>query len=178
MSQQGEQQRSLYTQKKSLERKTEHIVVALAENKPGVLSKVTGMLRRRGFNINSLTAGTTEEPGISRMTFLVDGTKTNTEQLIKQLYKVIEIVKVSDLTSDKKVIRELALIKLYATKSNRSEIMQIVDIFRARIVDVGHDSIMVEITGDHLKIDSFLDLVRGFGIKEIARTGVTAMIRV
>ncbi|OGJ44150.1 acetolactate synthase small subunit [Candidatus Peregrinibacteria bacterium RIFOXYA12_FULL_33_12] len=157
--------------------KTEHIVVALAENKPGVISKISGLFRRRGFNIQSITAGHTEEKGISRLTIMVDGTKTNTEQLIKQLYKIIEITKVSDLTLDKKIVRELALVKLYATKSTRSEIMQIVDIFKARIVDVSHSSVIVEITGDSLKIESFLDLVRGFGIKEIARTGVTAMNR-
>src|SRR3989339_1393893 len=121
MSLSTEQRRSLYTQRKNVEIKTEHIVVALAENKPGVISKISGLFRRRGFNIQSITAGHTEEKGISRLTIMVDGTKTNTEQLIKQLYKIIEITKVSDLTLDKKIVRELALVKLYATKSTRSE---------------------------------------------------------
>lgn len=177
MSKQGEQKRSLYTQRKNIEIKTEHIVVSLVQDRPGVLSKVAGLLRKRGFNMKSITVGSTEEKGISRITIVVDGTKTNTEQVVKQLYKIIEVIKVSDLTMDNKIVRELALVKLFATKSTRSEIIQIVDIFRARMVDVAHDSLMVEITGDHQKIESFLDLVRPFGIKEIARTGITAMNR-
>ncbi len=177
MATQGDQKRNLYTQVKTTEVKTEHIVVALVEETPLVFSRIAGLFRRRGFNLKSLTIGQCEQPGMSRMTIVIDGTKTDTEQVIKQLYKIIEVVKVSDVSFDQTVVRELALVKIYATKSTRSEIMQIVDIFRAKIVDVRHDSLLVEITGDSIKVDSFLDLVRSFGIKELARTGVTAMNR-
>lgn len=177
MSQQGDQKRNLYTQMKSSESKTEHVVVAIVEDKPGVFSRTSGLFRRRGFNIKSITVGNCEKPGLSRMTLVIDGTKTITEQVIKQLYKIVEVIKVSDLSFDEKVIRELALVKIKANKANRSEIMQMVDIFRGKIVDVGHDTVMVEITGDNTKIDSFLDLVRSFGIIELARTGVTALNR-
>lgn len=168
---------SLYTQVKSTEIKTEHVVVAIVQETPLVFSRITGLFRRRGFHLKSLTIGACEQSGYSRMTIVIDGTKTDTEQVIKQLYKVIEVIKVSDISFDQTVQRELALVKIYATKASRSEIMQIVDIFRGNIVDVGHDSLMVEITGDSSKVDSFLDLIRGFGIKELARTGLTAMNR-
>ena len=177
MNQQGDQKRNLYTQVASKELKTEHVVVAIVEQTPLVFSRIAGLLRRRGFKIKSLTVGQCDQPGYFRMTIVIDGTKTNTEQVIKQLYKIIEVIKVIDLSFGQTVLRELALVKIFATKSTRSEIMQIVDIFRAKIVDVGHDSLLVEITGDSTKVDSFLDLIRGFGIKEIARTGVTAMQR-
>lgn len=177
MAKQGEQKRNLYTQVKKTESKTEHVVVAVVEDKPGVFSRIAGLFRRRGFNIKSLTVGNCELQGLSRMTIVIDGTKTITEQVIKQLYKIIEVIKVSDLSSDEKVTRELALVKIIASPSNRSEIMQIVDIFRGKIVDVSHDSVMVEITGESTKIDSFLDLVQSFGVKELARTGVTALNR-
>lgn len=169
--------RSLYSKISSTEVKSEHIVVAIVEDKPGVFSRIAGLFRRRNFNIKSLTIGSCELKGMSRMAIVIDGTKTKTEQVIKQLYKVIEVIKVSDLTFDETVIRELALVKIMATKATRSEIMQIVDIFRGKIVDVSHDFVMVEITGDSGKINSFLDLVKGFGVKELARTGATAMGR-
>ena len=158
MAQSGDQKRNLYTQIQSTEVKTEHVVVAVVQETPHVFSRIAGLFRRRGFHIKSLTIGTSEQLGVTRMTIVVDGTKTDTEQVIKQLYKVIEVIKVTDISFEQTVVRELALVKIYATKSTRSEIMQIVDIFRG-------------------KIDSFLDLVRGFGIKEMARTGVTAMNR-
>lgn len=172
-----QQKRNLYTKFQRSELATEHVVVAIVEDKPGVFSRTSGLLRRRGFNIKSITVGNCEKAGLSRMTLVIDGTKTNTEQVIKQLYKIIEVVKVSDLSFDEKVTRELALVKVLANASNRSEIMQIVDIFRGKIVDVNRDSVMVEITGESTKIDSFLDLVRDFGIHELARTGVTALQR-
>lgn len=177
MAEQGDQKHSLYTQIKTTETKTEHVVVAIVEDTPLVFSRISGLFRRRGFHIKSLTIGKSEQTGYLRMTIVVDGTKTDTEQVIKQLYKVVEVIKVSDISFDQNVERELALVKIFATKSTRSEIMQIVDIFRGKIVDVGHDSLMVEITGDSSKVDSFLDLIRSFGIKELARTGVTAMNR-
>jgi acetolactate synthase-1/3 small subunit len=177
MSKPGAQIRNLYTQVKSSEKKTEHIVVAIVQDTPEVFSRIAGLMRRRSFSLKSLTIGKSEQLGYLRMTMVVDATRTDTEQVIKQLYKIIEVTKVTDISFASNIQRELALIKIFATKLTRSEIMQIVDIFRAKIVDVGHDSLMVEITGDTTKINSFLDLVRSFGIKELARTGATAMSR-
>ncbi len=156
---------------------TKHTLIALVEDKPGVLNRVASLFRRRGFNIESIAVGHSEMPHLSRMTIVVDGTITTVEQVRKQLDKVIDVVRVSDVTSADLVARELALIKVKATSSTRSEIMQIVDIFRANIVDVGSDSVTVEVTGDEEKIDSLFNLLRGFGIKELARTGRIAMVR-
>jgi len=154
-----------------------HTIVALVEDKPGVLNHMASLFRRRGFNIESIAVGHSEVPHLSRMTLVVNGANTMVEQVRKQLDKVVDVVKVSDITSDKIITRELALIKVKATSSTRSEIMQIVDIFRANIVDVAADSVTVEVTGDENKIDSLLDLLRGFGIKELARTGRIALTR-
>ena len=156
---------------------TKHILVALVIDRPGVLNRVATLFRRRGFNIESIAVGHTEQPGVSRMTIVVDGLPSTVEQVRKQLDKVIDVVKVSDITEDGTVERELALIKVKATSATRSEIIQIVDIFRANIVDVGADSLVVEATGDEEKIDSLFSLLRGFGIKEMARTGRIAMTR-
>lgn len=136
------------------------------------------LFRQRGFAVESLTIGRTHDAHISRLTMVVDGSKTAVEQVIKQLYKVIEIRKVSDLTEDQKVDRELALIKVSSkTSAARAEIMQIVDVFRARIVDVAQGSLIVEVTGPTDKVDSMLSLLRPFGIKEMVRTGLVAMTR-
>ena len=156
---------------------TKHTLVALVADKPGVLNRVASLFRRRGFNIESIAVGHTEQPGVSRMTIVVDGMPTTIEQVRKQLDKVIEVIKVSDITEDDIVDRELALIKVKATSATRSEIIQIVDIFRANIVDVASDSLTVEVTGDEDKIDSLFSLPRGFGIKEMTRTGRIAMTR-
>ena len=154
-----------------------HTLVALVEDKPGVLNRMASLFRRRGFNIESIAVGRSEIPHLSRMTIVVDGATTMVEQVRKQLDKVIDVVKVSDISGDDIIARELALIKVKATSSTRSEIMQIVDIFRANIVDVASDSVTVEVTGDEEKIDSLFSLLRGFGIKEIVRTGRIAMVR-
>ena len=156
---------------------TKHALVALVEDKPGVLNRMASLFRRRGFNIESIAVGHSELPHISRMTIIVDGTTAMVEQVRKQLDKVIDVIKVSDVTGEGTIARELALIKVKATSSNRSEIMQIVDIFRANIVDVASDSVTVEVTGDEQKVNSLYNLLRGFGIKEIARTGSIAMTR-
>ena len=156
---------------------TKHTIVALVEDKPGVLNRMASLFRRRGFNIESIAVGHSEVPHLSRMTIVVDGATTRVEQVRKQLDKIIDVVRVSDITEDKIVARELALIKVKATSATRSEIMQIVDVFRANIVDVGSDSVTVEVTGDEEKIDSLYDLLRGFGIRELARTGRIAMTR-
>ncbi len=156
---------------------TKHTLIALVEDKPGVLNRMASLFRRRGFNIESIAVGHSELSHLSRMTIVVSGTDTMVEQVRKQLDKVVDVVKVSDITGDDIVARELALIKVKATSSTRSEIIQIVDIFRANIVDVASDSVTIEVTGDENKISSLLNLIRGFGVKEITRTGRIAMTR-
>lgn len=154
-----------------------HTIVALVENKPGVVNRVASLFRRRSFNIESIAVGPSEAPHLSRMTLVVDGATTAVDQVTKQLYKLVDVVKVSDITEEDMISRELALIKVKATASTRSEIMQLVDIFRANIVDVAPDSVTVEVTGDQDKIGSLTNLLRGFGIREMARTGRIAMVR-
>jgi len=156
---------------------TKHTLVVLVEDKPGVLNRVASLFRRRSFNIESIAVGHSELPHLSRMTIVVGGATAMVEQVRKHLDKVVDVVKVIELTEDDTVARELALIKVRATSSSRGEIIQIVDIFRANIVDVAPDSVTVEVTGDEDKINSLLKLLRGFGIKEIARTGRIAMAR-
>ncbi len=151
-------------------------IAVLVENRPGVLARISSLFRRRGFNIESLSVGTTEREDISRMTIVVKGDERIVEQVVKQLNKLIEVIKVSDV-SDNSVHRELALIKVTATPDKRAEIIEIANIFRARIVDVSRDSFIIEITGDEEKINAFIDLMRQYGIKEIARTGVISMAR-
>jgi len=154
-----------------------HTLIALVQDKPGVLSRVASLFRRRGFNIESIAVGSSEEPQLSRMTLVVLGDIAEVEQVRKQLDRLIDVVKVSDISKDSIVSRELALIKVRTTPATRSEIIQIVDIFRANIVDVAPDSLVVEVTGDEDKIDSLLSLLQDFGIKEITRTGLVAMTR-
>ena len=156
---------------------TKHTLVALVEDKPGVLNRIASLFRRRAFNIQSLAVGGSEHPGLSRMTIVVVGDSAQVEQVRKQLDKLINVVKVSDITEEEMVARELALIKVKATASTRSEIMQIVDIFRANIVDVAPGSLTVEVTGDADKLDSLLGLLRDFGVKEVSRTGRIALTR-
>jgi len=156
---------------------TKHTLVALVEDKPGVLNQMASLFRRRGFNIESIAVGHSEVPHLSRMTIVVNGAAAMVEQVRKQLDKLIDVIKVSDITEDDIVSRELALIKVKTTPPTRSEVIQIVDIFRANIVDVGADSVTIEVTGDEDKINSLLNLLRGFGIREITRTGSIAMTR-
>jgi len=156
---------------------TKHTLIALVEDKPGVLNRMASLFRRRGFNIDSIVVGHSEVPHLSRTTIVVDGATTMVEQVRKQLDKVVDVVKVSDITGDELIARELALVKVKATATTRSGIIEIVDIFRANIVDVASDSVTIEVTGDEEKIDSLLNLLRGFSIKEIARTGRIAMTR-
>jgi acetolactate synthase-1/3 small subunit len=156
---------------------TKHTLVAIVEDKPGVLNRIASLLRRRGFNIQSLAVGGSEHPGLSRMTVVVAGDSAVVEQVRKQLDKLINVVKVSDITNEDIVARELALIKVKTTASTRSEVMQIVDIFRANIVDVALDSLTVEVTGDESKLESLIDLLHRFGIKQISRTGRIALTR-
>lgn len=156
---------------------TKHTLVALVADRPGVLNRMASLFRRRGFNIDSIAEGHSEVPNLSRMTIVVDGTATMVEQVRKQLDKIVDVIKVTDITGPDIIARELALFKVKAAPANRSEIMQIVDIFRASIVDVSQNSVIVEATGDEEKIDSLYELLRGFGIKEMARTGRVALSR-
>jgi acetolactate synthase-1/3 small subunit len=156
---------------------TKHTLVALVQDRPGVLNRVVSLFRRRGFNIDSIAVGHSEVSHLSRVTIIVNGTTATVEQVRKQLDKLIDVVKISDITAEKLTSRELALVKVKATSVTRSEILEIADIFRANIVDVASDSLTIEITGDEDKIESMLKLLRGFGVKEIARTGRVAMVR-
>lgn len=154
-----------------------HTLSVLVENRAGVLTRVAGLFSRRGYNIESLAVGTTEDPKISRMTIVVEGDDYVIEQVTKQLYKLIEVIKISKISEEDYVSRELVLIKVSADAAQRSEIIQIADIFRARIVDVGQKSLIIEATGDQTKIDAIKTSLKPFGIKGIVRTGKVAMVR-
>ena len=154
-----------------------HTIAALVEDKPGVLTRVASLFRRRGFNIASLAVGKSELAGLSRMTFVVDGDQYTVDQATKQLDKLIDVVRVSDITSEDLVARELALIKVKSTPETRGEIIEIVHLFRANIVDVGSQTLVVEITGEEDKINALIHLLEPFGIAEMMRTGRVAMVR-
>jgi acetolactate synthase-1/3 small subunit len=154
-----------------------HTITALVEDRPGVLTRVSGLFRRRGFNISSLAVGVSEQPNLSRMTFVVHGDEWVVEQVTKQLYKLVDVVRVNDISNEHVVARELALIKVKATAETRSEIIQIVDIFRAGIIDVATETVIVEVTGDEDKIEAMMKLLKPFGIREVMRTGRIAMGR-
>jgi len=155
-----------------------HIISAIVEHKPGVLYTVANLFRRRGFNIESISVGPIEQSDLARMTITVKGDERTVEQVVKQLNKLIDVIKVSRLDPTSIVTRELALIKVRALDTKvRSDVINYADIFRARVVDVSSETLMVEITGTSDKIDAFLDLMRPFGVKEVARTGITALSR-
>ena len=154
-----------------------HTITALVQDKPGVLNRISSMFRRRGFNIASLAVGHSEEPNLSRMTFVVEGDEMVVEQMTKHLHKLIDVIKVSDISDRNIVSRELALMRVRANVQTRSEIMQIVTIFRAHIIDVAADSLIVEVAGDEDKIDSLQELLKSFGVVEVMRTGMIAMDR-
>jgi len=154
-----------------------HTISALVENRPGVLARIAGLFSRRGFNISSLSVGETHDPQLSRMTIVVEGDDLILEQVAKQLNKLIDVVKISDITKTQTVNRELAFIKVKVNAATRPEIMQIVSIFRGQIIDVGETSLIIEITGDEDKIAAIIDLMKGFGIIEIVRTGKVSLVR-
>ena len=154
-----------------------HTLARLVENRPGVLTRVAGLFSRRGFNIESLAVGVTENADTSRITIVVSGDDHVLEQVEKQLNKLIDVIRVSDIPPDESVSRELALIKVGVDSTTRAEVMQIVDVFRAKIVDVGIKSLVIEVTGDESKINAMEQLLRHFGIKEMVRTGKIAMNR-
>lgn len=155
----------------------QHTLAVLVENNPGVLTRVAGLFARRAYNISSLTVCQTENPAISRMTIVVDGDDTVIEQVMKQLHKLVVVHKVTDLTEETVVERELALIRVKVKSDTRLEILQIVDVFRGRVVDMGRTNLTVELTGDADKIDAFVRTIRPFGLLELVRTGKIAMTR-
>jgi len=155
----------------------QHTLVALVEDKPGVLNRVASLFRRRAFNIESLAVGHTDQPGVSRMTIVVDSDEVSAERVTAYLYKLVNVIQVRDLTEVPTVSRDLAMIKIQATPENRTHIMQTVDVFRARIVDVTSNSFIIEITGDEEKVNGFVDVLRPLGIIEMVRTGRVTMAR-
>ena len=162
---------------KKIQKEPKHTLSVLVENKSGVLARISGLFSARGFNIDSLAVGETEDPTVSRMTIVVKGDENILEQVEKQLNKLVDVIKVSDYMESAHLERDLALIKVTADKHNRSELLQVVDIFRAKIVDVAPDSLIVEATGDEDKILALLGMLEPFGIKEMCRTGIVAMAR-
>lgn len=156
---------------------TKHILSVLVENKSGVLSRVTGMISRRGFNIQSLTVGPTEDETLSRMTIVVEADEIGFEQITKQLHKLVSVYKISDLTGQDVVERELVLFQVQATPEKRHEIIEIANVFRANIVDVGKNTMTIEATGSESKLDAMENLLRSYGIKQLTRTGKIAMAR-
>lgn len=154
-----------------------HTIAVIVNDQPGVLQRVSGLFGRRGFNIESITVGTSEEVGLSRMVIVTSGDDHTLEQVTKQLYKLIDVIKVIDLSSNPMVARELALIKVNAEPASRPEILGVVETFRAAVVDIGTHSLMVQVVGDTEKIDAMVELLKPYGIRELSRTGVTALIR-
>lgn len=154
-----------------------HVLSVLVENKSGVLSRVAGLISRRGFNIESLSVGPTEDPTMSRITIIMEADEIAYEQITKQLHKLISVHKITDLTQTAALERELVLIKVHVAPDKRSEVIEIANIFRANIVDVGKTSLTIEITGSEDKLKGIEDLLRAYGIKEIIRTGLIAMSR-
>lgn len=152
-----------------------HTLVVLMQDHPGVLNRAVSMFRRRGYNIASLSVGHTETPGVSRMTVVVES--DNVEQVVKQLYRLVEVLKVSDVTDDPVVEREMALVKLHVPSQQRAEVVALTEVFGAKIVDVAVNAMVIEMTGGPAKVENFIDMVRPFGIKEMMRTGRIAMVR-
>ena len=155
----------------------ERTISVLVNDRPGVLARIAGMFARRGFNIASITVGTAEEEGLSRMTIVSFGDDAMALQIVSQLQKLIDVIEVHDISKEQTVKRELALVKVHTTKTTRPEIAHILEPFRVSVVDVGHASLTVQVTGDVKKIDALIGLLRPFGVAEIARTGVTALLR-
>lgn len=155
----------------------QYVLSVIVENEPGILSRVAGLFSRRGYNIKSLSVGETEDPKISRMTIVVTGDGQIVEQIKKQLQKLIDVIKISELEPEASVYRELALVKVIANEQNRPSILEVVEIFRGKVIDIAKESLTVELTGDQHKINAFVDLMMAYGVSEMARTGVTALAR-
>jgi acetolactate synthase-1/3 small subunit len=155
----------------------QHTLVVLVEDKPGVLNRVASLFRRRTFNIESLTVGHTEQEGVSRMTIVMDGSQVNADRVIANLYKLVNVIQVADLSEVPAISRDLVLVKVAAPPEKRSDIMQLVEVYRSRIVDITNDSLIIETTGDEEKITSLVEVLKPFGIIEMVRTGAVAMAR-
>lgn len=153
------------------------LLSVLVDNKPGVLQRVASMIRRRGFNIDSLSVGPTDDDSVSRMTITVHVGRQQAEQATKQLAKLIDVITIDDITGLRNVAHELVLVRMHAPPGERTELLNLVDIFRGRIVDVAASSVIIEVTGSAEKIDNFIELMRPYGIKELARSGVVALVR-
>ena len=158
-------------------KETTRVLVALVENKPGVLTRVASLFRRRNFNIESLTVGHTDSPDVSRMTIAIDATRTNAVMVQRNLLKMVNVIEVQDVTHAPAVFRDLALIKVQADNQARFEIMQLINVYRARVVDICADSIIIEVTGPEAKINSLTEMLKPYGIIEMVRTGLVAMVR-
>jgi acetolactate synthase I/III small subunit len=154
-----------------------HVLVAIVLNKPGVLNRVSSLMRARNFNIDSLAVSHTDQPDVSRMTITLHGDDVAVEQAAKQLYRLIDVLKVQDVTSEPTIEHELALVKVRAGESNRAEILRLVELSKGRVIDVATESIVAEVTGSESEVDAFVALVRGYGIKELVRTGAVVMAR-
>jgi acetolactate synthase-1/3 small subunit len=154
-----------------------HVISLLVENKPGVLARIAGLFSRRGFNIDTLAVGPTEDPDISRMTLTLDGAVHPIDQVTKQLHKLVNVIKIRDMEPDQRIAREMALFRVQAPVENRADIMQFAEIFKAKIVDVSRRTLTVEVTGSNEKIDAFERMVRPHGLIEMARTGEVAISR-
>ena len=154
-----------------------HVIVAIVNNRPGVLNRVSSLMRARNFNIESLAVSHTDAPDVSRMTITLRGDDVLVEQATKQLYRLIDVLKVQDLTADPTVDQELALVKVRVADANRAEVIKVVELYKARVVDVSEGSVIVEVTGTEAEVDALVALLRGFGIKELVRTGTVVMSR-
>lgn len=154
-----------------------HTISVLVNNQPGVLQRVAGLFGRRGFNIDSITVGESEEKGLSRMVIMTTGDESTLEQVTKQLYKLIDVIKVIDLSVNPMVAREVALMRVSAEPSQRPEILGIVETFRASVVDIGQTSMIIQAVGPSDKVDAIVELLKPYGIRELSRTGITAMVR-
>jgi acetolactate synthase I/III small subunit len=154
-----------------------HVLVAIVLNKPGVLNRVSSLMRARNFNIDSLAVSHTAQPDVSRMTITLHGDDVAVEQAAKQLYRLIDVLKVQDVTAEPTIEHELALVKIRATESNRAEVLKVVELSNGRVLDLTPESVVAEITGSEGDIDNFVALVRGYGIKELVRTGAVVMAR-
>jgi len=154
-----------------------YVLSVIVENEPGILSRVAGLFSRRGYNIKSLSVGETEDPKISRMTIVVTGDRQIVEQIKKQLQKLIDVIKINELEPETSVYRELALVKVMVNEQNRPSILEVVEIFRGKVIDIAKESLTVELTGDQDKINAFVDMMKVYGVSEMARTGLTGLAR-
>ncbi|MBU0577580.1 acetolactate synthase small subunit [Patescibacteria group bacterium] len=152
-----------------------HILVVHTENEPGVLNRIASLFRRRRFNIESIAAGHSEKPHVTRITIVMDGEKTNVEQAIKQMYKIVNVLKITELHDEDAIGRELALIKIRANKGNRSDVNELIDMYSAKIVDLTLNTVTAELSADSETIDKFIELMKNFGVKEVVRTGLIAI---